>query len=152
MRADNTRHLLAAARHRHELARSKAIRAIRELDAAGAAVTFQTVAAAAEVSRSWLYSQPDIRTEVQRLRELNRRAPATSVPAHHRSSDSSLIRRLEVANARNRELAEDNQRLRRQLAQALGQLRHAGIRPVPEATAPPPTRSRHRTSITIGPC
>ncbi|WP_433204850.1 DUF6262 family protein [Nocardia sp. CA-107356] len=107
MRADNTRHLLAAAHHRHELTRSKAIRAIRELDAAGAAVTFQTVADAAEVSRSWLYSQPDIRAEVQRLRELNRRAPATSVPAHHRSSDASLVRRLEVANARNRELTEE---------------------------------------------
>ncbi|MFJ9371591.1 DUF6262 family protein [Nocardia sp. NPDC101769] len=152
MRADNSKHLLAAARHRHELARNKAIRAIRELDAAGATVTFQTVAAAAEVSRSWLYSQPDIRDEVQRLRELNRRAPATSLPAHHRSSDSSLVRRLEVANARNRELAEENQRLRRQLAQALGQLRHADIRSGPERADTSPTRSRHRNSVTIGPC
>ncbi|MFE9328780.1 DUF6262 family protein [Nocardia sp. NPDC052278] len=152
MRADNTKHLLAAARHRHELTRSKAIRAIRELDATGAAVTFQTVATVVEVSRSWLYSQPDIRDEVQRLRELNRRAPATSLPAHHRSSDSSLVRRLELASARNRELAEENQRLRRQLAQALGQLRHAGIRPGPDGAEPPPTRSRHRNSATIGPC
>ncbi len=152
MRADNTWHLVSTARHRHELARSKAIRAIRELDAAGAAVTFQTVAVAAEVSRSWLYSQPDIRDEVQRLRELNRRAPATSLPAHHRSSDSSLVRRLELANARNRELTEENQRLRQQLVQALGQLRHAGIRCGSETAEPPPIRSRHRNSITIGPC
>jgi hypothetical protein len=35
MRADNTAHLIAAAIRRHELARSKAIRAVRELDAAG---------------------------------------------------------------------------------------------------------------------
>jgi len=35
MRADNTAHLIAAARRRHELTRSKAIQAIRELDAAG---------------------------------------------------------------------------------------------------------------------
>ncbi|MEU6191511.1 DUF6262 family protein [Nocardia sp. NPDC047038] len=152
MRADNSKYLLATARHRHELARSKAIRAIRELDAAGAAVTFRIVATTAEVSRSWLYSQPDIRDEVQRLRELNRRAPTTSLPAHHRSSDSSLARRLELANARNRELTEDNHRLRQQLAQALGQLRHAGIRPSSEAAEPPPAHGRHRNSATIGPC
>jgi hypothetical protein len=126
MRADNTAHLITAAARRHEFARSKAIRAIRELDDAGVAVTFQTVARTAPVSRSWLYTQPDIRAEVQRLRDLSRRAPATAVPARHRGSDASLTRRLEVANARNRELAEDNQRLRRQLAHVLGQLRAAG--------------------------
>ena len=125
MRADNTAHLIAAASRRHELARSKAIRAVRELDAAGATVTFESVARAAGVSRSWLYTQPDIRAEVLRLRDLGRQAPGTSVPARHRSSDASLRRRLEATTARNRELAEDNQRLRRQLAQALGQLRAA---------------------------
>jgi hypothetical protein len=41
------------------------------------------------------------------------------------------MRRPEATAARNRELAEDNRRLRHQLAQALGQLRAAGIRPDP---------------------
>ena len=75
MRADNTVYLIAAASRRHELARSKAIRAVRELDAAGTTVTFESVARAAGVSRSWLYTQPDIRDEVLRLRDLGRRAP-----------------------------------------------------------------------------
>jgi len=57
MRADNTRHLIAAARQRHELTRAKAIQALRTLDAAGAPVTFETVANQAGVSRSWLYIQ-----------------------------------------------------------------------------------------------
>ncbi len=83
------------------------------------------------MSRSWLYTPPDIRDEIARLRDLGRRAPGTPVPAHHRSSDASLLRRLEATTARNRELAQDNQRLRRQLAQALGQLRAASIRPYP---------------------
>ncbi len=130
MRADNTAHLIAAASRRHELARSKAIRAIRELDVAGAAVTFESAARAAGVSRSWLYTQPDIRDEVLRMRNLGRRAAGRPVPARHRSSDASLLRRLEASTARNRELAQDNQRLRRQLAQALGQLRAAGIAPI----------------------
>ncbi|MEU7632494.1 DUF6262 family protein [Nocardia sp. NPDC049220] len=150
MRADNSKHLVAAAHHRHELTRSKAIQAIRELDAAGAPVTFQTVAAAAEVSRSWLYSQPDTRAEVWRLRNLNRRAPETSLPARHRTSDASLVRRLELTNTRNRELTEENQRLRHQLAEALGRLRHAGIRPAPEIE--PSNLPRRSRSITIGPC
>ena len=127
MRADNTAHLIAAASRRHELTRSKAIRALRELDAAGTTVTFEAVARAAGVSRSWLYTQPDIREEVLRLRDLGRRAPGTPVPARQRSSDGSLLRRLQAATVRNRELAEDNQRLRHQLAQALGQLRAAAL-------------------------
>jgi hypothetical protein len=131
MRADNTAHLIAAASRRHELARSKAIRAIRELDVAGVTVTFESVARTAGVSRSWLYTQPDIRDEVLRLRGLGRRAPGTPLSARHRSSDAFLLRRLQATTARNRELAQDNQRLRRQLAQALGQLRAAGIRPDP---------------------
>ena len=84
------------------------------------------------MSRSWLYTQPDVRAEVLRLRDLGRRAPGTSLPGRHRSSDASLLRRLEAVSTRNRELAEDNQRLRHQLAHALGQLRAAGFRPEPE--------------------
>jgi hypothetical protein len=38
------------------------------------------------------------------------------VPARQRASPSSLLRRLEAASARNRQLAQDNDRLRRQLA------------------------------------
>jgi Family of unknown function (DUF6262) len=131
MRTDNTAHLITAAARRHELARSKAIRAIRELDKTGTAVTFEAVAKAGEVSRSWLYTQPDLKAEVQRLRELGRRSTMSTVPAHQRTSDGSLLRRLETANARNRELDAENKRLRHQLAQALGQLRAAGLRGMP---------------------
>ncbi len=44
MRADNTAPIIAAARHRHELTRAKAIRALRELSSAVTPVTFDTVA------------------------------------------------------------------------------------------------------------
>jgi hypothetical protein len=68
MRADNSRHIVTAARNRHEHTRAKAIQALREIDAAGDAVTFDAVARAAGVSRSWLYTQPDLRAEIERLR------------------------------------------------------------------------------------
>jgi hypothetical protein len=128
MRADNTHHIIAAAQQRHELTRAKAIRALRTLDAAGAPVTFETVARAATVSRSWLYTQPDIRAKIEQLRAASGRAPATLIPARQRASDTSLRRRLDAATQRNRDLAEENRQLREQLARALGEARAPGRR------------------------
>jgi hypothetical protein len=51
MRADNTRHIVAAAQQRHELTRAKAIQALRTLDAEGSPVTFEAVAQAAASPR-----------------------------------------------------------------------------------------------------
>ncbi len=149
MHPDNASHIIAAARQRHEQTRSKAIKALRELDHAGTPVTFETVARTGAVSRSWLYAQPDIRAEIERLRDATRRAPAPPIPASQRASGASLLRRLAQANERNRQLAEENKRLRRQLAHALGDQRT--LRPSASRTpneAPPPN-SPSRTSITI---
>lgn len=125
----DTAPIIAAARRRHELTRAKAIQAIRELDQTGAPVTFAAVAARAGVSRSWLYSQPDIAGQVQRLREATGRAPAPSIPAGQRTSDTSLLRRLAAAHEELRNLRAERDRLRRQLAQALGERRQAGYQP-----------------------
>jgi len=143
MRADNSIHLATAARQRHEHTRAKAIAAMHELDRTGAMLTFESVARHAGVSRSWIYTQTDLKDEIGRLRAQRRPEPSTPLPARQRASDDSLRRRLEIANRRNRELADENQRLRRQLACALGQLRDD-------------TRRRyeptHLSSVTIGPC
>ena len=129
MRADNSPAIIEAARYRHQLTRSKAIRALRELDAAGTPVTFEAVAVTADISRSWLYAQPDIRAEIQRLRQATRRAPSPAIPVSQRASDASLLARLDAALNRSRELAEQNRQLRRQLAQALGEQRAAAPSP-----------------------
>ena len=134
MRPDNTAPIIAAARRRHELTRAKAIRALRELSHAATPVTFEAVARQAGVSRSWLYAQPDIRAQVQQLRDTTAKAPARPVPARQRASDASLLARLETALARNRELASENQQLRQQLAYALGDRRAQP--PTPGKTGP----------------
>jgi uncharacterized protein DUF6262 len=108
MRPDNTAPIIAAARRRRELTRAKAIRALRELSHAGTPVTFEAVAREAGVSRSWLYAQPDIRAEIQQLRDATARTPARPVPSRQRASDTSLLARLETLLARNRELASEN--------------------------------------------
>jgi Family of unknown function (DUF6262) len=132
MRPDNAAPIIAAARHRHELTRARAVQALRELDHTGAPVTFAAVAAFAGVSRSWLYAQPDIHDEIVRLRETTSRSPAAPIPAAQRSTDASLLRRLEAAHTERRRLQEENTRLRqeiarasRQVARALGEQRQA---------------------------
>jgi len=116
--------LAEAASRRHELTRSKAIQALRELDRAGTPVTFAAVAQAAGVSRSWLYTQPDISGQIRRLRKSKDDAgSAGAIPTAQRATDASLRARLAAALDRNRQLADENARLRRQLARALGDQR-----------------------------
>jgi hypothetical protein len=102
--------LAEAASRRHELTRSKAIQALRELDRAGTPVTFARVAQAAGISRSWLYTQPDTSGQIRRLRQ---------------QTDGA---RLTAALDRNKQLADENARLRRQLAHALGDQRSSRTR------------------------
>jgi len=121
--------LSEAATRRHELTRAKAVQALRELDRAGAPVTFAGVAQAAGISRSWLYTQPDISGQIRRLRqETNDAGSAGIIPAAQRATDASLRARLTAALDRNRQLAGENARLRRQLARALGDQRSTRTR------------------------
>ena len=116
--------LSEAAARRHELTRAKAVQALRELDRAGAPVTFAAVAQAAGVSRSWLYTQPDISSQIRRLRKYKDGA----IPSGQRATDASLRARLAAALDRNKQLADENARLRRQLARTLGDQRSARTR------------------------
>jgi Family of unknown function (DUF6262) len=118
--------LAEAAARRHELTRARAVQALRELDRAGAPVTFARVARQAGISRSWLYTQPDISSEIRRLRDRTH-GPGT-VPGGQRATEASLRARLTAALDRNRQLAGENARLRRQLSRALGDERSARTR------------------------
>jgi hypothetical protein len=121
--------LAGAASRRHELTRSKAIQTLRELDRAGTPVTFAAVAQAARVSRSWLYTQPDISGQIRRLRKSKDDVgSADAIPSGQRATDASLRARLAAALDRNKQLADENARLRRQLARALGDQRAARTR------------------------
>jgi Family of unknown function (DUF6262) len=112
----------AAARHRRAV--ENAEQALRQLDAEGATITFQSIAKLAGVSRQWLYTQPALRAQIERLRD---RAPATNdgVPARQRASEASLRQRLEALRAENQRLREENANLKTELAIAYGQQRIA---------------------------
>ena len=125
MRADNSHHVIDAARLRSQLTRRRAVAALRRMDNAGLPVTVGAIAREAGVSRSWLYNQPDLRAEIERLRDRPRPTAGRLVPDRQRSSDASLLRRVEVATQRIRDLETDNKRLRHALAEALGERRTA---------------------------
>jgi hypothetical protein len=112
----------AAARHRRTIERAE--RALRELDAEGAAISFQSVARRAGVSRQWLYTQPGLRQEIEALRD---RGPVRtdSVPARQRASEASLRQRLQSLRDENQRLREENHSLKTELALAYGQQRDA---------------------------
>jgi hypothetical protein len=127
MSPDGLSPIVVAAQRRHELTRAKAIHALRELERAGTPVSYSAVAHAAGISRSWLYTQQDLRAEITRLREATAERPKTPpIPAIQRASEASLRRRLELAQQRIRQLSKDNDQLRRQLAHALGDQRRGG--------------------------
>jgi hypothetical protein len=152
MRADNTQHVVAAARRRAEQTRQQAVAALRRMDATGKPITFDTVAREARVSRSWIYAQHDLRVEIERLRARRQPQSPTAVPPQRqRATDASLLRRLEAASERIRQLEHDNTQLRDALARALGELRadqitgRAAIRDTPEKQpAKPIVPAEHR--------
>ena len=130
MRADNTHHLLAAAERRHQRTLARAKQALQDLRDTDRPITVTGLAALAGVSRAWLYGQPELRAEIERLRRPDHGRPPA--PAGGRSSDASLLGRLKLAHDRIHELTNDNQQLRDQIARLHGELRRArlGVTPV----------------------
>jgi len=122
MRADNTAHLLAAARARHHETRRRATDAIRRLDRAGEAITFGAVAGEGHVSRSWLYRQPDLRAEIERLRP-DPKLSRPLLPAGLRASQESQRAQRQTLQAEIDRLTEENRLLARQAELLLGQRR-----------------------------
>lgn len=147
MRADNSHHLIAAAQRRSQATHRRAVAALRRMDNTGLPITFDSVAREAKVSRSWLYTQPGLRAEIERLREQRHPTQRQRVPGRQRASDASLAQRLGIALERARQLEADNRRLRDALAEALGENRaDAARRPRREA------QLQEKVSATIGPC
>jgi hypothetical protein len=113
----------AATTRRSQAAQTRAKTALRALNARGEPITFQAVAQAAGVSRQRLYTQAQLRVEIEQLRAADANLGDRPVPARERASENSL-------RHRNRALLEENQRLRAELAAvkdelavALGELR-----------------------------
>jgi hypothetical protein len=94
--------------------------ALHQLEAADEPVNFQSVARRAGVSRQWLYGQPDLRAQIERLR---RRATPAAGPRATAASDPSLRQRVQTLREEVQRLRVENSALKNELALAYGQQR-----------------------------
>jgi hypothetical protein len=122
MATDRSAGLRAAAARKRENASARARTALRKLDDDGDTITFQNVARHAGVSRQWLYQQPDLRGEIERLRAGGQQRPP-GLPAAQRTSEGSLRQRMATLSEENRRLREENHALKTELALAYGERR-----------------------------
>jgi chromosome segregation ATPase len=126
MLADNSHYLIEHARQRRQETLERARRTLAELAETGQSVTVAELAGKAGVSRSWIYTQPELRDQIQqqqRSHSDSRSARQTAIGA----SAESLHRRLTLAHERIGQLRTENQKLREELAHAHGQLRAVRI-------------------------
>jgi hypothetical protein len=122
-RADNSHFLLRAAAARHDVAVSRTRAVLQELDRTGQAVTVSAVARAAAVSRSWIYSQPELKDTITRLRATSTATLRSALPAVQRATSESLRQRLDATRTEMSRIRADNVVLREQLARSLGDAR-----------------------------
>lgn len=130
MRADNSRFIIQAARERHCDTLERAREALLRLDRSGEPVTFRAVAEAGSVSRAWLYREPTMRAEIERLRAASSGTGSVMLPSAQHASAESLQRRMETTldelrrvSDEIRRLKGENRQLRDQVARQLGERR-----------------------------
>jgi hypothetical protein len=98
-------------------------RAMRDLERANSPINISRVAAAAGVSRQWLYDSP-FRAEIEARRERSAgMRPERIRPACEAATEASLRSQVEALRERLSEFRRENTSLRRELERALGMLR-----------------------------
>jgi hypothetical protein len=140
---DNSRFIVAAAKARHRRSVERVVAVLRDFDHDGVPVNFAAVAAAASVSRAWLYREPALRAEIVRCRSCSPAKGKPLVPAAQRATAESQRQKMDALNQQLRSARDENARLRAELEQSLGQQRLANATRRPVATIP--------TSVTCNP-
>lgn len=125
MPADRADRLAQHARARHEQTLHRAHAALTTMANNGDAITVSLLAGKAGVSRSWIYTQPQLRDQIEQLQQPTTRTGAPRRETDNHASEESLRRRLALAHQRIAQLRTENQQLRESLACAHGQLRAA---------------------------
>jgi len=124
--ADRIQALRQAARARHEQTLRRAEAALTSLARHGKPVTVSGVAETAGVSRSWIYQQPQLLAEINRLRQ-PRPGSKPGVPASQKATTGSLRQQLRAYREEITRLRAEITSLRDQLARQLGTARTAAI-------------------------
>lgn len=125
-RSDNAAILRQAAQRRSRDARERAVKTITAAQRSTDPVTIAGIARAAEVSRSWLYTQTDLVAAIDAMKS---RTPSPVRTGRQPASSDSLQRRLDAAQHRLTQLRAQNRDLTRRLETAHSEIRRLRIAP-----------------------
>jgi Family of unknown function (DUF6262) len=118
----NTSGMVAHAHRRKEEKRQWVDQAITRLLREQQAVNFNSVAKAAGVSKAYLYSQPDLRDQIEVLRQQEMEHAVRERTAHSVAGKTGASKDLVILakDRRIKELEAENRKLQQQLKVALG--------------------------------
>jgi len=131
--ADNTASLREAAQRRSRQARERAEKAVTAAYRTREPVMVASIARAAGVSRSWLYTQTDL---IAAIDQIKNGAPSPARTGPQPAATASLQRRLETALLRIKALRGENAELTRRLETAHGEIRKLRIDAEPSRRNP----------------
>ena len=112
--AEPSRYLEASWRKRSDEAQAKALKAIKELQADGEPVNFNTVHLKSGVSKNYLYTNEAVRKEIESQRLLEAAKAGAWHKKYDRTSKSKDVL-IEAKDKRIAKLEEENHRLRQEL-------------------------------------
>ena len=112
--AEPSKYLEESWRKRSDEARAKALKAIKELQANGEPVNFNTVHLKSRVSKNYLYTNEAVRKEIESQRLLEAAKAGAWHKKYDRTSKSKDVL-IEAKDKRIARLEEENHRLRQEL-------------------------------------
>jgi pyruvate-formate lyase len=117
----NTEAIVRLAKQKSKKTRENVEKVISKLSLEGKTINFNTIAKEANISKSWLYKEPDIRQRIESLRtQQQKRLNVRSISTKSSSrSEEVLIRTLKT---RIKELEKENQKLKSQIQYLYGEL------------------------------
>ncbi|PEQ31172.1 transposase [Bacillus cereus] len=115
----NTKSIVQLAKEKSKKTKEKVDRVISQLALSGETINFNTVSKVAEVSKSWLYKQEDVRERIELLR--GQQIKRKYVVTQHKSprSEEVLIKTLKN---RLKVLEEENKIFKKQIQELYGQV------------------------------
>ncbi|HDP2037609.1 TPA: transposase [Staphylococcus aureus] len=113
----NTTEIVRLAKQKSKKTREKVDKAISKFSIEGKVINFNSIAA--NVSKSWLYKEHDIRQRIESLRERQITANVVSKPKKSSRSEEILIKTLK---RRVMELEKENKKLQNQIQKLYGDL------------------------------
>lgn len=116
-RKSNTDAIVKLAKEKSKEVRNRVEKTLSEMSLKKERINFNSVSQRAQVSKSWLYKEHDIRERIEVLRERQIKATYNS-PKKSTKSEDVLIKSLKK---RIKELEEENSKLKKQLERSYGQ-------------------------------